>query len=155
MKNWIKSMFIVLGSMMIATTFVACGSDDDDDNGGDNGSGSTSVEISGTWCMFRANVEGNVSDANFYHFNNGTLTTERYEFYGSRWEQESSHVYKYSITGNKIHIDQFGWMGDADGTFMIKDNILTLFFSQNTYTFKKVNSSVMDYLSNLDQNNVD
>ena len=32
MKNWIKSMFVVLCGMMIVTTFVACGDDDDNND---------------------------------------------------------------------------------------------------------------------------
>ena len=57
MKNWIKSMFIVLCSMMAVSTFVACGSDDDDDNG-NNGSTSSIV---GTWKGTRSeSAEGKV-----------------------------------------------------------------------------------------------
>ena len=151
MKNWIKLVFGMFCGMMISATFIACGSDDDDNRGG-NGEVPTSADINGTWCMFRANVEGNVSDANVYTFNNGTLKAERYEYYGSQWELESSHTYKYSLSGNRIHIDQFGWMGDADGTFTIKDNTLTLIISQQTVMFEKVNINVMEYLNNLIKN---
>lgn len=44
MKNWIKSMFVMLCGMMIATTFVACGDDDDDENGS-----VTAKSLVGTW----------------------------------------------------------------------------------------------------------
>ena len=52
-QNWIKSMFIVLCGMMMATSFVACGGDDDSPNGnnggnnggGNSGGGSTTEEV--------------------------------------------------------------------------------------------------------------
>ena len=50
MKNWIKSMFIVLCGMMIATTFLACGSDDDDNNNEKNGTEEiVGINLAGKW----------------------------------------------------------------------------------------------------------
>ena len=47
MKKFIKSMFIMLCSMMMVSSLVACGSDDDEDGGGGSGSSYATLTIDG------------------------------------------------------------------------------------------------------------
>ena len=71
MKNIVKSMFVVLCSMMITATFVACGGDDNDDNTGGGGGSGTSSGLTG-WYI-RQDLKGFwldlVADDSTYEFN--------------------------------------------------------------------------------------
>ena len=96
MKNLFKSMFIVLCGMMVATTFVACGSDDDEGNGNgnNNNGGSTSTSIIGTWT---------------------TTASETHEGHTYTWQEYIT--FNSDNTGKTWVVEDGGEVGEAGFTF--------------------------------------
>ena len=129
MKNWIKSMFVVLCGMMIATTFVACGDDDDDNGGGDSSS------IVGTWVGSESSsVTQNIT------FNSNKT--------GEFWVVENDHIdtsftFTWVKSGNVINITPTGGeIEDVKFTTLTIESISSttalVTIGKKTYTWTKV-----------------
>lgn len=133
MKNKIKLMFAVLCGVMIATTFVACGSDGDDDNG----NSSVDSRVVGTWTSTIG--EGWQWDEDrilLNHWRDLSATTVRtYEVVNGvetgRYT-DSTHEPGY----NTVTFNADGsYIGENEeetfkGTFTAKDGVMTLFAAE-------------------------
>ena len=131
MKNWIKSMCLVLCGMMISATFIACGSDDDNNN--DNNS--VDSRVVGTWTTTIG--EGWNWDENGVLLNHwkdlSATTTRNYEIINGsetgRYTDYTNNVPEWTtITFNA----DGSYIGENDeesfkGTFTAKDGVMTIF----------------------------
>ena len=95
MKNWIKSMFIVLCGMMVATTFVACG-DDDDNEGGNTaslivGTWMSNLSLSEEWIIFDSDHTGN------------SWTVDKYS-----GDVEEAFTFTWKVSGKTLKINPTG-----------------------------------------------
>ena len=129
MKNWIKSMFVILCGIMIATSFVSCGDDDDPDE-------ITEEALVGTW-MGTATEDGETVSIYLTFNSNNT---------GSSWSMDNGGVYdtfvfNWTLSGRKLILIFLNGEDDMNTTFTIKSfssDKMILNNGEGNYTFKRV-----------------
>ena len=154
-KNILSWMTIVLMAFM-CIGFSACGGDDDDNGGGSGGSGGQvrDANLIGTWCVYRD--YGNDGILTFLVFDeSGNLTQRAYEIGKSQgqltWQAGGTKSFNYKLKGGgNIWISNYlGNGGDFDGTYTIKDGVLTLSMDGMSTSFDRVTGSIEEYLQSL------